>query len=341
MLPVLRVSATVSEAGSASLVAGSTSTLAGCSAGVVVVVACAAGAVDRRLNSALTSAVEQVRTCPRSTSSTWSARLAYCTWCVTSTTVLPARRRPSTTTRCSSCAPTTASTAANGSSSRYTARSWYSARARASRARCPPLKLMPLPPISVRSPSGIAATSGPSAHASSTASRRVRSSGRPKSTLSRSVPLTIHGSCVTYATEPSCSPSTQATEPSISSRSPSIARSSAVLPAPTAPTTTVSVLWRTASETSLRTRSSSASPHDQLARSKRSSASGSSSGGRLNTERSRSGSPRNASTRPSDTSASTTPLMTHGKALSGVMSMLNSDRHVNTVADESALPLSV
>mmetsp|Transcript_18265 Transcript_18265/g.18339 ORF Transcript_18265/g.18339 Transcript_18265/m.18339 type:complete len:84 (+) Transcript_18265:2460-2711(+) len=52
------------------------------------------------------------------------------------------------------CCPTWASTADRGSSSRYISAFRYTALARATRAFCPPDRLIPLSPISVSTPPG-------------------------------------------------------------------------------------------------------------------------------------------------------------------------------------------
>ena len=71
------------------------------------------------------------------------------------------------------------------------------ARATLTRAFCPPLRLMPLSPISVRSPSLRTSRSGSRQEAlkdSSYATRTIGSSySLPKRTLSRNVALRIHG----------------------------------------------------------------------------------------------------------------------------------------------------
>mmetsp|Transcript_12347 Transcript_12347/g.22061 ORF Transcript_12347/g.22061 Transcript_12347/m.22061 type:complete len:97 (+) Transcript_12347:2305-2595(+) len=90
------------------------------------------------------------------------------------------------------CAATWLSTAERGSSSRYTSARWYTARARATRCFCPPLRLIPRSPISVWSPEGSWSRSGSRAQASSTARYQSGSCGAPKSTLSRSVAFWIH-----------------------------------------------------------------------------------------------------------------------------------------------------
>mmetsp|Transcript_4924 Transcript_4924/g.10694 ORF Transcript_4924/g.10694 Transcript_4924/m.10694 type:complete len:114 (-) Transcript_4924:1830-2171(-) len=84
-----------------------------------------------------------------------------------------------------SAAATRESHAASGSSSRYTSASAYTARASATRARCPPERKTPLSPISVKSRSGRSERSGISWHARRTRSYLSWSYGWSNRMLSR------------------------------------------------------------------------------------------------------------------------------------------------------------
>mmetsp|Transcript_21038 Transcript_21038/g.49966 ORF Transcript_21038/g.49966 Transcript_21038/m.49966 type:complete len:244 (+) Transcript_21038:429-1160(+) len=127
---------------------------------------------------------------------------------------------------------TCASTAASGSSSRYTSASWYAARANATRAFCPPLMLMPFSPISVMSPARSVSRSRSRQHTCKTWSYRWASKGAPSRMLSLRVPLKIHGCCPAYATLPD-----RVMLPLSFLISPRTAESSDDLPDPTFPVT--------------------------------------------------------------------------------------------------------
>ena len=82
-----------------------------------------------------------------------------CRACVTKTLVYPASG-PLSRQSLIIASPTCASTALRGSSSNTISASEYAARARDTRAFCPPLRLIPFSPISVSSLSGSTSMSG-------------------------------------------------------------------------------------------------------------------------------------------------------------------------------------
>mmetsp|Transcript_96394 Transcript_96394/g.297232 ORF Transcript_96394/g.297232 Transcript_96394/m.297232 type:complete len:361 (-) Transcript_96394:902-1984(-) len=142
---------------------------------------------------------------PSSMTSTWAtaAWSRNCSWFVTRSRVVPSSA--STMHRSKRCAPTCASTAANGSSrsTRPPGFDASTARARATRAFWPPDSVRPFSPISVASPAGRTFRSCPRAAASSAAeylrsSSSSAASSIPKRTFCRRVSLTTTGSCATY-----------------------------------------------------------------------------------------------------------------------------------------------
>ena len=79
----------------------------------------------------------------------------------------------------------------------------YNARANDILALCPPLRLMPLAPISVNSPSGSISRSFCRAHTETVLWYLAISRGKPNKTLSLIVAFSIHGICATNAMAPS------------------------------------------------------------------------------------------------------------------------------------------
>mmetsp|Transcript_64903 Transcript_64903/g.107715 ORF Transcript_64903/g.107715 Transcript_64903/m.107715 type:complete len:110 (+) Transcript_64903:1920-2249(+) len=98
----------------------------------------------------------------------WCACFRYCHWCVHMITVRPWPTSSRSTASLNTCSPTCASRADSGSSNTTTSAQAYRARAMETRCFCPPLKLMPFSPISVRSRSGRIARSCSSPEAART-----------------------------------------------------------------------------------------------------------------------------------------------------------------------------
>mmetsp|Transcript_43922 Transcript_43922/g.110223 ORF Transcript_43922/g.110223 Transcript_43922/m.110223 type:complete len:331 (+) Transcript_43922:1971-2963(+) len=195
---------------------------------------------------------------PSLTIRTRSALARNCSWWVTRMRV-----RPLSSPQMHSsmrCAPTCASTADSGSSSRYTSACAYTALASATRCFWPPDRLMPFSPISVSSPAASALRSCVSPHADRVAWYSSGSSGRPARTLSRRILFWIHGSWLVYATVP-CTD----TSPLVLMDSPRMDCSSVLLPLPTSPTTTTSSPAFTVKSASFRAGLSASSDHVKLA----------------------------------------------------------------------------
>mmetsp|Transcript_15391 Transcript_15391/g.31232 ORF Transcript_15391/g.31232 Transcript_15391/m.31232 type:complete len:234 (-) Transcript_15391:2025-2726(-) len=104
---------------------------------------------------------------PSCSTTTCEHLLTNCSWLVTKMIFLPCCCRRQIT--CSKMwRPVSASTADKTSSSKYTSASLYTARASATLCFCPPLRLMPFSPISVKSPPGSWRMSASRAHAAMT-----------------------------------------------------------------------------------------------------------------------------------------------------------------------------
>mmetsp|Transcript_63107 Transcript_63107/g.169212 ORF Transcript_63107/g.169212 Transcript_63107/m.169212 type:complete len:97 (-) Transcript_63107:755-1045(-) len=89
--------------------------------------------------------------------------------------------------------PTRPSTAASGSSATTNFGFAYKARAIAMRCCCPPDKVAPLSPISVRSPATMSSRSDSNSERLTTSVYHSKSNGRPITMFSRTVPLRMKG----------------------------------------------------------------------------------------------------------------------------------------------------
>mmetsp|Transcript_44003 Transcript_44003/g.101559 ORF Transcript_44003/g.101559 Transcript_44003/m.101559 type:complete len:115 (-) Transcript_44003:187-531(-) len=96
---------------------------------------------------------------------------------------------------CIKCSATCASTAAKGSSRRYSAAPLYAALAKATLAFCPPDRLRPRSPISVSAPFGSSFKSCSKAQACTTCSKRSALYSCPSRTLRFKLPYKIQGAC--------------------------------------------------------------------------------------------------------------------------------------------------
>mmetsp|Transcript_93416 Transcript_93416/g.250205 ORF Transcript_93416/g.250205 Transcript_93416/m.250205 type:complete len:222 (-) Transcript_93416:1444-2109(-) len=106
----------------------------------------------------------------------------------------------------------------------------YTARARATRAFCPPDRVTPFSPISVPSPPGSCSKSAVRAHPLITSAYKVSSKRLPNKMFSRTVAFKIHGDCAHKAMRP-----LRVMNPSTGARSPTMAWMSPDLPLPTGP----------------------------------------------------------------------------------------------------------
>mmetsp|Transcript_12478 Transcript_12478/g.41099 ORF Transcript_12478/g.41099 Transcript_12478/m.41099 type:complete len:243 (-) Transcript_12478:1578-2306(-) len=121
-------------------------------------------------NAPLASTRSWYRPCSTSSpslrSTTWPTSGSTLSLLVTRMRVDPARIPASPISSCISTSAVCPSTAASGSSKRYTSARRYAARASATRCFCPPEMVMPRSPSIVCSPSGSCSRSGLNAHAS-------------------------------------------------------------------------------------------------------------------------------------------------------------------------------